>query len=336
MKTAIITGCTGQDGAYLAQLLLSKGYKVYGAVRQSADRTYWRLNKLGIQDRIEYVSFELLEQSQIDKIIREIKPDEFYNLAAMSFVTDSFINPVYTAQAVAIGPLRILEAIRNYSPRTKFYQASSSEMFGKVLEVPQTEHTPFYPRSPYGVAKAFGHNIVVNYRESYDLFACSGILFNHESPLRGRDFITRKITMGLGKIANCINEGVDPTPIEVGNWHASRDWGHAKDYVEAMWLMLQQRIPSDYVIATGKTVTVLDFIKIAAPYFGFDIFIGKNEIIDTNTNKTIIQVNSKFYRPADVDLLVGNSAKAKEILGWKPKYTLEMLVKEMCEEDCYD
>jgi len=327
MKKAIITGITGQDGAYLSKLLLDKGYKVYGAQRRNTGLKHWRLDELGITDKIEFLDFDLGEPYNIEKTIDKVKPDEFYNLAAQSFVGLSFEQPQVTTIANALGVLNILEVIRNKYPKTKFYQASTSEMFGKVQETPQTETTRFYPRSPYGVAKCYSHYMTVNYRESYNLFACSGILFNHESPMRGEEFVTRKITKGLveytktGKL------------LELGNIDTYRDWGHAEDYVEAMWLMLQQDTPDDFVIATGRTVMIRDFIKLCLDELNLAYEFNGHEVIDTHTRKHIIKTNPKFFRPADVDLLVGDNTKARKVLNWKPKHTLESMVKDMITED---
>jgi len=327
MKKAIITGITGQDGAYLSKLLLDKGYKVYGAQRRNTGLKHWRLDELGITDKIEFLDFDLGEPYNIEKTIDKVKPDEFYNLAAQSFVGLSFEQPQVTTIANALGVLNILEVIRNKYPKTKFYQASTSEMFGKVQETPQTETTRFYPRSPYGVAKCYSHYMTVNYRESYNLFACSGILFNHKSPMRGEEFVTRKITKGLveytktGKL------------LELGNIDTYRDWGHAEDYVEAMWLMLQQDTPDDFVIATGRTVMIRDFITLCLDELNLAYEFNGHEVIDTHTRKHIIKTNPKFFRPADVDLLVGDNTKARKVLNWKPKHTLESMVKDMITED---
>ena len=327
MKKAIITGITGQDGSYLAKLLLDKGYKVYGAQRRNTGLKHWRLDEMGITDQIEFVDFDLGEPYNIEKTIDKVQPDEFYNLAAQSFVGLSFEQPQVTTIANALGVLNILEVIRNKYPKVKFYQASTSEMFGKVQETPQTETTRFYPRSPYGVAKCYSHYMTVNYRESYNLFACSGILFNHESPMRGEEFVTRKITKGLveytktGKL------------LELGNIDTYRDWGHAEDYVEAMWLMLQQDTPDDFVIATGRTVMIRDFITLCLDELNLAYEFKGHEVIDTHTRKHIIKTNPKFFRPADVDLLVGDNTKARKVLNWKPKHTLESMVKDMITED---
>ena len=324
MKTAIISGICGQDGAYLAQLLLSKGYKVVGAERRSASGSAWRLEKLGIDDEVTIEEFELIESSTALKILDKHKPDEFYNLAAQSFVKASFDIPVFTGNTTGLGVTRMLEAIRSYNDRIKFYQASSSEMFGKVIETPQTENTPFYPRSPYAVAKAYGHWMTVNYRESYDMFCCSGILFNHESPLRGEEFVTRKITTQLSKI----KLGLIDT-LELGNLEARRDWGFAGDYVKAMNMMLLQEKPDDYVVATGETHSVAEFVERAASYLGIDLVWegeGKNQQgLDKNNNNVIVKVNEDFYRPAEVDTLIGDSSKANKVLNWKPECSFDNL-----------
>ena len=335
MKTAIVTGISGQDGAYLSKYLLEKGYKVIGAERRNASGQLWRLNKLGILNEIEFDNFELTEFSNICRLIEKYKPDEFYNLAAQSFVAASFEIPILTGDVTGLGVGRVLEAIRHVNPKIKFYQASSSEMFGKVLEIPQKETTPFYPRSPYAVAKLYGHWLTVNYRESYNMFACSGILFNHESPLRGHHFVTRKITIGLAKIKLGISK-----MIELGNLNAKRDWGFAADYVEAMHRMLQHKIPSDYVISSGVTHSVKDFINAACDELELKIeWEGggiKEKAIDTSTGETIISVNPKYYRPAEVDSLIGDYSKAKEELNWRPKTTFQQLVEMMVKSDLND
>lgn len=332
MKKALITGIRGQDGAYLAKLLLEKGYEVYGGDRRSGDSSNWRLKELSIDKDVKIVYLDLLELTNIVDTIEKIKPDEVYNLAAQSFVGASFYQPILTSEIDGIGVLRLLEAIRKVNKDIKFYQASTSEMFGKVQEIPQTERTPFYPRSPYGVAKLFGHWITVNYRESYGMFACSGILFNHESPLRGIEFITRKVTYGLAKIKYGLDE-----KLYLGNLDAKRDWGYAPEYVEAMYLMLQAENPDDYVVATGETHSVREFVEKAGNYVGFDIVWegeGVNEKgIDKKTGKVIVEVSPEFFRPAEVDILVGNPKKAKEKLGWEPRTTFEKLVEIMMEAD---
>jgi len=332
MKKALVTGITGQDGAYLAKLLLEKGYEVWGAYRRSASLNLWRLEELSIRDEIKLISLDLLEYSNIVRALEKVQPDEIYNLAAQSFVALSFEMPLYTADADALGVTRLLEAIRAVNPRTRFYQASTSEMFGKVQETPQTERTPFYPRSPYGVAKLYAHWITVNYRESYGIHASSGILFNHESPLRGQEFVTRKITAGLARIKYAQQD-----VLELGNLDAKRDWGFAGDYVEGMWRMLQQESPDDYVLATGETHSVREFVELAAEVAGFDLaWEGSGEEergIDRRTGKVVVRVNPEFYRPAEVDLLLGNPEKAQSRLGWSPRVGFSALVRVMAERD---
>ena len=313
MPTAIVTGVTGQDGSYLAEFLLSKGYRVIGMVRRSSTVTFGRVEH--IQDDIEIIQGDLHDQSSLVSLIEEYAPDEVYNLAAQSFVPTSWKQPVLTGEVTALGVTRILEAIRLVKPDTRFYQASSSEMFGKVREVPQTEATPFYPRSPYGVAKVYGHWITVNYRESYNLFACSGILFNHESPRRGLEFVTRKITHGVARIKLGLAK-----ELRLGNLESRRDWGYAGDYVEAMWRMLQQEKPEDYVICTGITHSVREFCEAAFGHVGL------------NYEDYVVQ-DPRFYRPAEVDLLVGDPAKANKTLNWQPKVGFEALVQMMVDAD---
>ncbi len=331
-KTALITGIRGQDGAYLARLLLQKGYKVYGADRRSSDAGNWRLKELGIEKDVEIVYKDLLELTNIMRTIERIGPDELYNLAAQSFVGVSFEQPILTSEVNAMGVLRILEALRTVKPDTRFYQASTSELYGKVQEIPQTEKTPFYPRSPYGVAKLFGHWITVNYRESYGMFACSGILFNHESPLRGLEFVTRKITHSVARIKKGLQDR-----LVLGNLDAKRDWGYAEEYVEGMWLMLQQPQPDDYVLATGETHSVREFVETAFEVAGYRIDwegTGENTIgRDRATGKVLVEVSKKFYRPAEVDILVGNPEKAEKKLGWKAKTKFTELVSMMVEAD---
>ena len=312
-KTALITGINGQDGSYLAELLLSKGYRVAGIVRRSSTETQQRIEH--IREKIEIYQADLLDQSSLAKVLADVQPDEVYNLAAMSFVPTSWQQPVLTAEFTAVGVTRMLEALRQSCPKARFYQASSSEMYGKVLEVPQSENTPFYPRSPYGVAKVYGHYITVNYRESYNLFACSGILFNHESPRRGLEFVTRKITDAVAKIKLGLQY-----ELRVGNLDARRDWGFAGDYVRAMWLMLQQNSADDYVIGTGETHTVREFVEIAFNHVGLDW-------------QKFVVVDPKFYRPAEVDLLLGNPTKAIKTLGWKPDVSFPQLVTMMVDAD---
>ena len=329
MKVALITGITGQDGSYLAELLLEKGYEVHGVVRRSSLINTDRIDHVYDSIRLHYG--DLTDSTNLVRIIQQVQPDEIYNLGAQSHVKVSFEIPEYTGQVDALGTLRILEAVRllGMEKKTRIYQASTSEMFGKVQEIPQKETTPFYPRSPYGVAKLYGYWIVKNYRESYGLHASSGILFNHESPRRGETFVTRKITRGLSRISTGQQD-----VLYLGNLNAKRDWGHAKDFVEAMWLMLQQDTPDDYVIATGEQYSVKDFVHEAAPYFGMKIvWMGKglNEFgYDLNTKKEVIRVDPKYFRPAEVETLLGDASKAKERLGWEPKTSFKQLVEDMC------
>jgi GDPmannose 4,6-dehydratase len=332
-RTALVTGITGQDGAYLSRLLLDKGYRVFGAFRRGASLNLWRLNELGVSEAdLTFIPFELLEYANLRRAIAEAEPDEIYNLGAQSLVGISFEQPLFTTDVNALGVTRMLEAIREVNPAIKFYQASTSEMFGKVQAIPQNETTPFYPRSPYAVAKLFAHWITVNYRESYDLFACCGILFNHESPLRGIEFVTRKVTCGLARIREGLQEVV-----ELGNLDAKRDWGFAGDYVEGMWRMLQQSEADDYVLATGTTTSVRSFCDLAAAAVGFDL-VWEGEGVDTagidrRSGRAIIRVNPKFYRPAEVDLLIGDPSKAREKLGWSANTSLSELVDMMVEAD---
>ncbi|WP_313036242.1 GDP-mannose 4,6-dehydratase [Acinetobacter sp.] len=334
MKTSIITGITGQDGAYLAQLLLEKGYTVYGTYRRTSSVNFWRIEELGIDQHpnLHLVEYDLTDLSSSIRLLQTTGATEVYNLAAQSFVGVSFDQPVTTAEITGIGPLNLLEAIRIVNPKIRFYQASTSEMFGKVQAIPQVEDTPFYPRSPYGVAKLYAHWITINYRESYNIFGCSGILFNHESPLRGREFVTRKITDSVAKIKLGKLD-----VLELGNLDAKRDWGFAKEYVEGMWRMLQADEPDTYVLATNRTETVRDFVAMAFKAAGYTIrFEGKdeNEVgIDSASGQVLVRINPKFYRPAEVELLIGNPEKAKEKLGWEPKTTLEELCQMMVEED---
>jgi GDPmannose 4,6-dehydratase len=332
MKKALITGITGQDGAYLAKLLLDKGYEVYGAYRRSAVLNLNGLKYLGVDEKVRYLPLELLEFTNIYRAIERIRPDEIYNLGSQSFVALSFEEPIFTADVTALGPLRVLEAIRAVKPDTKFYQASSSEMFGKVQAIPQNEKTPFYPRSPYAASKLFAHWITVNYRESHGIFGCSGILFNHESPLRGLEFITRKVTDGIARIKNRLQDR-----IVLGNLDSKRDWGYAPEYVEAMWLMLQQDKPDDYVVATGETHSIREFAERAFRYAGFDIvWEGKGieeKGIDRGTGKVMVEVSPQFFRPAEVDILLGDYSKARERLGWQPRTKFQDLVSIMVEAD---
>ena len=334
MKTAIITGITGQDGAYLAELLLDKGYKVYGTYRRTSSVNLWRIEEVGVakHPHLHLIEYDLTDLGSSIRLLQTTNATEVYNLAAQSFVGVSFDQPGTTAQITGVGPLNLLEAIRIVNPAIRFYQASTSEMFGKVQAVPQIESTPFYPRSPYGVAKLYAHWITVNYRESYDIFGCSGILFNHESPLRGREFVTRKITDSMAKIRLGQLD-----VLELGNMDAKRDWGFAKEYVEGMWRMLQADHPDTYVLATNRTETVRDFVTMAASAAGFDLAwqgTGEHELaLDKKSGKAIVRVNPKFHRPAEVELLIGDPAKAKRELGWEPKTTLEQLCQMMVEAD---
>jgi GDPmannose 4,6-dehydratase len=329
MKVALITGITGQDGSYLAELLLEKDYEVHGIVRRASLINTHRIDH--IYDKIHLHYGDLTDSTNLVRIVQLVKPDEIYNLGAQSHVKVSFEIPEYTGQVDALGTLRILEAVRllGMENRVRIYQASTSELYGLVQETPQRETTPFYPRSPYGCAKIYGYWITKNYRESYGMYACTGILFNHESPRRGETFVTRKITRGLSKIS-CGLQDV----LELGNLNAKRDWGHARDFVEAMWLMLQQDQPDDFVIATGVQYSVREFVELAAPYFGMSIIwkgTGLEEIgVDKISGKTIIKVNPKYFRPAEVETLLGDASKAKEKLGWEPKTSFEQLVEEMC------
>jgi GDPmannose 4,6-dehydratase len=334
IKTAIVTGITGQDGAYLAELLLSKGYLVYGTYRRTSSVNFWRIEELGIDKHphLNLIEYDLTDLSSSIRLLQTTEATEVYNLAAQSFVGVSFEQPLATAAITGIGPVHLLEAIRIINPKIKFYQASTSEMFGKVQAIPQSEDTPFYPRSPYGVAKLYAHWMTINYRESYDIFGASGILFNHESPLRGREFVTRKITDSVAKIKLGMLE-----TLELGNMDAKRDWGYAKDYVEGMWLMLQAAEPDTYVLATNRTETVRDFVTMAFKAADFELDwkgSADNETgICVKTGKTLVRVNPKFYRPAEVELLIGNPAKAKAKLGWEPKASLEELCKMMVVAD---
>lgn len=331
---AIITGITGQDGAYLAQLLLEKGYTVFGTYRRTASVNFWRIQELGIDQhpQLHLVEYDLTDISSSIRLLQSTEATEVYNLAAQSFVGVSFDQPLTTADITGLGPVNLLEAIRIVNPKIRFYQASTSEMFGKVQAIPQKEDTPFYPRSPYGVAKLYAHWMTINYRESYGIFGASGILFNHESPLRGQEFVTRKITDSIAKI----KLGKLGT-LELGNMDAKRDWGFAKDYVEGMWKMLQVEEADTYVLATNRTETVRDFVTLACQAAHISIeWKGTDEsehAIDTQTGKVIVKVNPKFYRPAEVDLLIGDPAKAKEKLNWEPKTSLEQLCTMMVEAD---
>lgn len=332
MKKCIITGITGQDGSYLAELLLEKKYEVHGIIRRSSLINTYRIDH--IYNKIHLHYGDLTDSTNLVRIIQKIQPDEIYNLGAQSHVKVSFEMPEYTSMVDGIGTLRILEAVRllGIESKTKIYQASTSEMFGLVQEIPQKETTPFYPRSPYGCAKVYGYWITKNYRESYGMYACTGILFNHESPRRGETFVTRKITRGL----KAISEG-NQDILYLGNLNAKRDWGHAKDFVEAMWLMLQQDEPNDYVIATGEQYSVREFVEKCAPYFGMKIAWygeGEDEVgYDTVSGNQVIQVSPKYFRPAEVETLLGDSSKARKELGWIPKITFEQLVEDMCKNE---
>lgn len=334
MKIAVITGITGQDGAYLAELLLEKGYVVHGTYRRTSSVNFWRIEELGIDKHpnLNLVEYDLTDLSASIRLLQQTGATEVYNLAAQSFVGVSFEQPITTAEITGLGAVNLLEAIRIVNPKIRFYQASTSEMFGLVQAVPQKEDTPFYPRSPYGVAKLYAHWMTINYRESYGIFASSGILFNHESPLRGREFVTRKITDSVAKI-----KLGQLDVLELGNMDAKRDWGFAKEYVEGMWRMLQAEQPDTFVLATNRTETVRDFVSMAFKAAGFALrFEGKEEQeigVDVATGKILVRVNPKFYRPAEVELLIGNPERAKEILGWEPKTTLEQLCQMMVEQD---
>ena len=329
MKRALITGITGQDGSYLAELLLEKGYEVHGIIRRSSSINTDRIDHIYQNIKLHYG--DLTDSTNIVRVIQLVQPDEIYNLGAQSHVKVSFEMPEYTADVDAVGTLRILEAVRllGMEDRVRIYQASTSELYGLVQETPQKETTPFYPRSPYGVAKIYGYWITKNYREAYGMYACTGILFNHESPRRGETFVTRKITQALSRISVGLQDC-----LYLGNLNARRDWGHAKDFVEAMWMMLQQDEPEDFVIATGVQYSVKDFVEEAAPYFDMKIVWegeGLDEVgIDTNTGKTVIKVDPKYFRPAEVETLLGDASKAKEKLGWEPKISFKQLVEDMC------
>ncbi|GAA5100075.1 GDP-mannose 4,6-dehydratase [Chryseobacterium ginsengisoli] len=334
MKKAIITGITGQDGAYLSQLLLEKGYEVFGTYRRSSSMNFWRIEELGIQDNpnLHLLEYDLNDQTSNIRLIDKVQPDEIYNLAAQSFVGVSFDQPLSTAQTTGIGALHLLEAIRIINPKIKFYQASTSEMFGKVQHVPQTEDTPFYPRSPYGFSKLFAHWATINYRESYDIFGVSGILFNHESPLRGREFVTRKITDAVAKISL-----KKQSILELGNLDAQRDWGYAKEYVEGMYKMLQYEHAETFVLATNKTFTVRTFVELSFKQIGIDL-IWKGTGVDEKgynkaTNELLVAINPNYFRPAEVELLIGDAKKANELLDWVPQTTLDELCSIMVTAD---
>jgi GDPmannose 4,6-dehydratase len=331
-KTAFITGITGQDGAYLAELLVQKGYKVFGGYRRTSSPNFWRIEELKVNNDIELMEVDILDTGNLIRTFDKVKPDEIYNLAAQSFVAVSFEKPVLTGEITAIGVTRVLEAIRIVNPKIKFYQASSSEMFGLVQETPQKESTPFYPKSPYATAKLYGHWLTINYRESYNIFGCSGILFNHESPLRGIEFVTRKVSDAIARIQfgkqDCF---------EIGNMDAKRDWGYAKEFVEGMWMMLQQPKPKDFVLATNENHSVREFIEHAFAYVDINLQwkgSGVDETgIDTKTGKTVVKINPKFFRPGEVDQLLGDYSLAKKELGWEPKVKFKELVEIMVQRD---
>ena len=334
MKTAIVTGITGQDGTYLAELLLAKGYRVYGTYRRTSSTNFWRMEEVGIQDdpNLHLVEYDVTDLSASIRLLQQTGAQEVYNLAAQSFVGVSFDQPITTAQITGIGPVNLLEAIRIVDPSVHFYQASTSEMFGKVQAVPQSEDTPFYPRSPYGVAKLYAHWMTINYRESYGIFGSSGILFNHESPLRGREFVTRKITDSVAKIKLGLLDQV-----ALGNLDAKRDWGYAKEYVEGMWRMLQADEPDTFVLATNRTMTVRDFVRLAFQAVDIELeFSGEGEqeiAVDSASGAIVMRVDPRFYRPAEVELLIGDASKAKAKLGWQPHMTQEELCRIMVEAD---
>ena len=334
MVSAVITGITGQDGAYLAELLLGKGYTVYGTFRRTSSVNFWRIEEVGVakHPNLHLVEYDLTDLSTTIRLMQKAGVIEVYNLAAQSFVGVSFEQPITTAEITGVGAVNLLEAIRIVNPAIRFYQASTSEMFGKVQAVPQSENTPFYPRSPYGVAKLYAHWMTINYRESYNIFGSSGILFNHESPLRGREFVTRKITDSIAKIRLGKLD-----VLELGNMDAKRDWGYAKEYVDGMWRMLQAEKPDTYVLATNRTETVRDFVSMAARGAGYELAwqgSGEQEVaVDCKTGKTLVRVNPKFYRHAEVELLIGNADKARRELGWEPKTSLEELCQMMVEAD---
>lgn len=331
-KKALITGITGQDGAYLAELLISLGYKVYGGYRKSSSPNFWRLEELNIKDSLQLIDIDILDVANLSRVLMDIEPDEVYNLAAQSFVAVSFDKPILTGNITGMSVTNILEAIRIIDPHIKFYQASSSEMFGKVQEVPQKETTPFYPRSPYGIAKLYGHWMTVNYRESYDMFATSGILFNHESPLRGIEFVSRKISTSVAKI----HQGVQDY-FEIGNMDLKRDWGYAKEYIKGMWMMLQQEKPDDYVLSTGESHSIREFIEMAFSFIGQRIIwhkkAGEEIGIDEKTGCLRVKVNPKYFRPAEVDKIMGDYSKAQKELGWEPMTKFGNLVELMIRSD---
>ena len=326
-KKALITGVTGQDGAYLARSLLNKGYKVYGGQRRSTAIKHWRLDEMGITKDIEFVELDLLDHANIRRRIEKVQPDYFYNLAAHSFVWLSFDQPELVSLINGVGVLRCLEAIKEVNPECKFYQAGTSEMFGKTKEVPQNENTPFYPRSPYGVAKVFAHNMTVNYRESYGMFAANGILFNHESPMRGEDFVTRKISKGIAIWLR------DKTPFVLGNIEAKRDWGHAEDFMEGIQLIMSHEKPDDFVLATGVMHSVKEFVELTLNYLDIKFYWDNNNCYEQATKKLIVTTDKIHHRPADVDRTLGDSTKAKRTLNWTFKHTIDTLVKDMVDAD---
>ena len=334
MTSALITGITGQDGAYLTKLLLSKGYEIHGTYRRSSSTNFWRLEELGVADhpRLTLVEYDLTDPSTNVRLLDRARPDEIYNLGAQSFVGVSFDQPLTTAAATALGPVHLLEAIRIVNPKIRFYQASTSELYGKVQQIPQSEATPFYPRSPYGVAKLYAHWMTINYRESYDIFGSCGILFNHESPLRGQEFVTRKITASVARI-----KAGHQARIELGNLDAKRDWGFADEYVEGMWRMLRAERPETYVLATGRTETVRDFVTMAFAAAGIEMDWRGTDAdetgVEAETGRVLVTINPRFHRPAEVDLLVGDPARAKRELGWEAKTTLEELCAMMVRAD---
>jgi GDPmannose 4,6-dehydratase len=331
-KTAFITGITGQDGAYLSKFLLDKGYKVFGGYRRTSSPNFWRLEELAIKDKVELVEVDILDTGNLIRVFDKTEPDEIYNLAAQSFVAVSFEKPILTGETTALGVTRVLEAIRIVNPKIKFYQASSSEMYGAVQKIPQDENTIFYPKSPYATAKLYGHWLTINYRESYDIFGCSGILFNHESPLRGIEFVTRKISDAVAKIKLGKQDY-----FEIGNLDAKRDWGYAREYVEGMWMMLQHKEPGDYVLATNDTHSVRDFINYAFEYVGIEIQWqgeGIDEVgLNSENGKMLVKINPKFFRPGEVDLLIGDYTYARMILGWEPVVKFKKLVEIMVKRD---
>ncbi len=331
-KTALVTGVTGQDGAYLSRLLLEQGYRVVGTCRQPQEPA-WRLAELGLESQVERVALDLRDDARIQELIRQLRPDEVYNLAAQSFVGPSGEEALYTADVNALGPVRLLEAIRAEAPEARFYQASSSMLYGKVREVPQCETTPFHPLSPYATAKLYAHWMTANYRDHYGLYACSGILFNHESPLRGSRFVTRKITHGMAQLARGGQQ-----PIELGNLNAQRDWGFAGDYVRGMWLMLQQNRPEDFVLATGQLHSVRDFVEAAAAAVGFEVEWQQpdeslEQAVDRSSGRVLVQVAQEQFRPGEVDLLQGDASKARQLLGWTPSVAFDELVTMMAQAD---